>query len=275
MAFPYHLLLVLSLLCQLVIDTNVSIDQSSGYRAQPLCAALSLSNPNTYVDMRSNMGCPANPLGQNECYCRQDLRSAAYAYLTKCVSTACGPNTAEVANLISVYTDYCFTAVGAVTVAPTTTAATTTLNSNSGGNPAANSPAVPALILVPITTGPPTAPTPHSSIPSYSDTGSLLRGYCATAEYVLLDGPTAFWAPAVGCVGDKTDCCPYSVKSTASVATITVVSASTVTVSVDPSGANSPYAGVQAYPTPASSNLATLAHCPDDYVSVLDGCCPS
>ncbi len=135
--------------------------------------------------------------------------------------------------------------------------------------------AVPSPVLVPITTGPPAAPTPHSSVPPYSDTGSLLKGYCASAEYVLLDGPTVFWAPAVGCVGDKTDCCPYSVESTASIATITIDSTSTVTVSVDPSGANSPYAGVQAYPTPASSNLAMLAHCPDDYVSVSGGCCPS
>src|SRR5207247_431122 len=109
-------------------------------------------------------------------------------------------------------------------------------SSSSESTSGSSSDAVPDLILVPITTGPPTAPTPHSSIPSYSDTGPLLQGYCATAEYVLLDGPTAFWAPAVGCVGDKTDCCPYSVKSTASVATITVVSTSTVTVSVDPSG---------------------------------------
>jgi hypothetical protein len=134
---------------------------------------------------------------------------------------------------------------------------------------------VPALILESITTGPPTAPTTHSAIPTYSNTGSLLQGYCATPDYVLLDGPTAYWAPAVGCVGSKTDCCPYAVQNTASVATITVVSTSTVTVSVDPNGANSPYAGVQAYPTPASSNLATLAHCPDDYQVVGGGCCPS
>jgi hypothetical protein len=135
---------------------------------------------------------------------------------------------------------------------------------------------VPPPILVPITTGPPTAPAPHSSIPTYSDTGSILKGYCASAEYVLLDGlSTAFWVPAVGCVGDKTDCCPYSVTSTASIAIIIVDSTSTVTVSVDASGMNSPYAGVQGYPTPASSSLATLLHCPDDYVSVSGGCCPS
>jgi hypothetical protein len=134
---------------------------------------------------------------------------------------------------------------------------------------------VPALQLEAISTGPPTVPTPHSSIPPYSSSGALLQGYCSTADYVLLNGPTAYWAPAVGCVGSKTDCCPYAVRSTASLATITVVSTSTVTVSVDPNGQNSPYAGVQAYPTPASSNQATLAHCPDDYQVVGGGCCPS
>lgn len=132
---------------------------------------------------------------------------------------------------------------------------------------------VSALSLIRITTGPPTAPAPHSSIPVYSNTGDLLQGYCATPDYVLLDGPTAFWAPAVGCVGTKTDCCPYAVEQTASIATITVMSTSTVTVSVDPM--NLPYAGVQAYPIPASSNQATLARCPDDYQIVSGGCCPS
>jgi hypothetical protein len=135
---------------------------------------------------------------------------------------------------------------------------------------------VPTPILTPVTTGPPTAPAPHSSIPTYSDTGSLLVGYCASTEYVLLDGlSTAFWVPAVGCVGGKTDCCPYSVTSTASIAIIIVDPTSTVTVSVDASGANSPFAGVQGYPTPASSNLATLLQCPGGYVSVSGGCCPS
>ena len=142
--------------------------------------------------------------------------------------------------------------------------------------PSSTSLVVPPPILIPITTGPPTAPAPHSSIPTYSDTGALLKGYCTSTEYILLDGlSTAFWVPAVGCVGDKTDCCPYSVKSTASIAIIIVDSTSTVTVSVDASGADSPYAGVQGYPTPASSSLVTLLHCPDDYVSVSGGCCPS
>jgi hypothetical protein len=129
---------------------------------------------------------------------------------------------------------------------------------------------VPALVLEPITTGPPTAAPTHSAIPSYSGQGNLLQGYCATPEYVLLDGTTAYWAPAVGCIGDKTDCCPYAATTT----TVTVVS--TVTVDVGPSSiTQSLYAGPPAYPTPVSANQAILAHCPDDYQSVLGGCCPS
>jgi len=131
---------------------------------------------------------------------------------------------------------------------------------------------VPALILESITTGPPTAPPTHSPVPSYSGQGDLLQGYCVTPDYVLLDGPTAYWAPVVGCAGDKIDCCPYSV--TTSATTITVVS--TITVDVGPGDATQgPYAGPPAYPAPVSANQATLAHCPGDYVSVSGGCCPS
>ena len=131
---------------------------------------------------------------------------------------------------------------------------------------------VPSPILEPISTGPPTVPPTHSPVSSYNGQGDLLQGYCVTPNYVLLDGPTAFWAPIVGCGGDKTDCCPYAAQT--SLTTITVVS--TVTVDVGPGGAtDGPYAGPAAYPTPASANQATLAHCPSDYVSVSGGCCPS
>jgi hypothetical protein len=139
---------------------------------------------------------------------------------------------------------------------------------------------VPALVLKPITTGPPTTAPTYSSLPSYSGQGNLLQDYCATPNYVLLDGPTAYWAPVVGCVGGKSDCCPYAVQSATSTSTMTVYVVSTVTVDVGPSGETQApyggsYAGLQAYPTPVSSNQATLAHCPGDYISVSGGCCPS
>jgi hypothetical protein len=107
-----------------------------------------------------------------------------------------------------------------------------------------------------------------------------LRGYCSTPDYVLLDGPTAYWAPIVGCAqfGDKTGCCPYSVQKTAESATGTTVTViATVTVDVSPGGtAGVAYTGNYAYPQPQSSQDATLQHCPDDYVTVPGpGCCPS
>ena len=135
---------------------------------------------------------------------------------------------------------------------------------------------VPSLVLESIQTGPATSTPPHSTISSYTGSGDLLQGYCATPDYIILDGPTAYWAPVVGCVNGKTDCCPYSVAKTtlATVTTITVVS--TITVVVGPGGVTqSAYANSQAYPLPVSANQLTLSYCPGDYQTVLGGCCPS
>jgi hypothetical protein len=141
---------------------------------------------------------------------------------------------------------------------------------------AAQTTPVPTLVLEPISTGPPTAAPTHSPIPSYSGQGNLLVGYCATPDYVLLDGPTAYWAPLVGCVNEKSDCCPYAVQSGTSTSATTITVVSTITMDVGPDGATqAPYAGLQAYPTPVSSNQAILANCPGDYISVSGGCCPS
>jgi len=95
---------------------------------------------------------------------------------------------------------------------------------------------------------------------------------------VLLNGPIAYWAPIVGFAGWKADCCPYTVQSATSATTVYVVS--TVTVDVGPSGKTqapfaSSYTSLQAYPTPMCPNQATLAHCLNNYISVLGGCCPS
>jgi hypothetical protein len=136
---------------------------------------------------------------------------------------------------------------------------------------------VPSLVLESISLGPLTSTPPHSAIPTYTGSGSLLQGYCATPDYILLDGPTAYWAPVVGCVNDKTDCCPYPVaKATATPSPATVTVVSTITVNVGPGGATqSANPGLPAYPVPLSADQATLAHCPDDYQTVSGGCCPS
>ncbi len=162
-------------------------------------------------------------------------------------------------NLLPCYTD-------APLTGPNSAAAKTTARS------------VPSLVLQTVSFTTPTPTPPHSSIPAYAGTGTLLQGYCTTPDFVLLDGPTAYWAPVVGCVNDKTDCCPYNVAKTAdaTATATTVFVVSTVTVNVGPGGTTqTPYSGLVAYPIPATPDQATLAHCPDDYQSVSGGCCPS
>jgi hypothetical protein len=128
---------------------------------------------------------------------------------------------------------------------------------------------VPSLILTTVSYAVITTTSSHSPIPTYTGSGDLLQGYCASQNYVLLDGPTAFWAPVVGCATDKTDCCPYSVAQITPGATVTV--AVTTVASV---GAPA-YTGLQGYPIAQNPAQATLANCPNDYVSISGGCCPS
>jgi hypothetical protein len=128
---------------------------------------------------------------------------------------------------------------------------------------------VPSLILTTVSYATITTTATHSPIPTFTGSGDLLQGYCATHDYVLLDGPTAFWAPVVGCATDKTDCCPYSVAQTTPGATVTVVVATTTTAGA-PTNTD-----LQGYPIAQNPAQATLAHCPNDYSSISGGCCPS
>ncbi|KAF2792591.1 hypothetical protein K505DRAFT_307414, partial [Melanomma pulvis-pyrius CBS 109.77] len=82
----------------------------------------------------------------------------------------------------------------------------------------------------------------------WTGSGKLLQGYCAQPDYTILDGPTAYWAPVLGCVNDKSDCCPFNVP-------------------VQTSGG----ANIAGFP----SAVASLDRCPDDYHSIGNGCCPS
>lgn len=137
---------------------------------------------------------------------------------------------------------------------------------------------VPSLVLETISYGPPTTTPSHSPIPTYTGSGQLLQGYCNTPNYILLDGPTAYWAPIVGCNNDKDDCCPFSVAKqtdTAAATGTTVTVVSTVTVDVGPGGSVATYTGLNAYPIAVSANQATLQRCPNDYQTVSGGCCPS
>jgi hypothetical protein len=134
MDYPFYLLLLVWLFSDVVLNTNVSIGQNSGYEDLRECAALCLEGPATYVDVRSFIGCPAQPYGQDACYCAEDLHSSASEYITQCVTMACGPSTADVQSAISVYDNYCFTAIGATPIIAAVAASTTAV---AAGNTAA------------------------------------------------------------------------------------------------------------------------------------------
>jgi len=102
----------------------------------------------------------------------------------------------------------------------------------------------PSITTVPFASTTPTLT--HSAIAAYAGSGDLLLGYCTTPDYILLTGPTTYWAPFIGCDQNKPDCCPFPVVT-----------------------------GAANYPTPQATSQATLPHCPEDYQAISNGCCPS
>lgn len=104
-----------------------------------------------------------------------------------------------------------------------------------------------------------------------------MQGYCATPEYTILDGPTVYWAPVVGCVGGKSDCCPFSVPAStvAPTAAGTVPATITITILASAEASQQAVGASGGFPIAVDPAQATLDRCPDDYQSVGDGCCPS
>ncbi|KAH7380753.1 hypothetical protein BKA66DRAFT_129997 [Pyrenochaeta sp. MPI-SDFR-AT-0127] len=105
--------------------------------------------------------------------------------------------------------------------------------------------------------------TSHIPLPKWTG-GALLQGYCATPDYTIIDGPTAYWAPVVGCVGGKADCCPFDIPPTVA-----------LEVAAVETGSASAGGGERGFPSALSPVQATLSKCPDDYRSIGEGCCPS
>lgn len=107
-----------------------------------------------------------------------------------------------------------------------------------------------------------------------------MRGYCATPLFTVIPGPTAdIYVGVVGCVNGKDDCCPFAVASTHGVAdsSTTAISA-TITLGGVSTAASTTLANIgqnQAFPTADSPQAAILDHCPDDYQTVVNYCCPS
>lgn len=87
----------------------------------------------------------------------------------------------------------------------------------------------------------------------------------------MIDGPTAYWAPVVGCVGGKPDCCPFDVvPSTVAVAAAAVQTGSMLAESLTAAASSD-----KEFPKALSSTQGILSVCPDDYHTIGDGCCPS
>ncbi|ORY15352.1 hypothetical protein BCR34DRAFT_184315 [Clohesyomyces aquaticus] len=93
-------------------------------------------------------------------------------------------------------------------------------------------------------------------------TTSILQGYCSEPAYTILDGPTAYWVPVIGCISSKSNCCP------------TPTAGSGANPSAGPAGG----AGA-AFPISSFPPQSTLEGCPQDYHTVTlsgqTGCCPS
>lgn len=94
--------------------------------------------------------------------------------------------------------------------------------------------------------------SPDGSVAVTHEPGaSLLTETCATPEYTLLNlGPSAVYAPFVGCVNTRQDCCPFQPQSLVEI------------------GFN------DVYPETSDSEQAVLERCPADYYSISASCCP-
>ena len=179
------------------------------------------------------------------------------------------------------------------TVAPSSS--TPPSNPTTTATPAAASPVSPTPILAAATSSmltPPSGPNPSGPILTAADPGvtspntvpaittptqppwsgynyheSLLVGTCATPEFSLVCGAQAtavYLIGIVGCMGSKTDCCPYQVPST------TATVATTVTDTAVPITEPQFF-----FPTATVSSQVTLPHCPADYVTISSVCCPA
>jgi hypothetical protein len=88
----------------------------------------------------------------------------------------------------------------------------------------------------------------HVALPKWTGVGKIIQGYCAQQDYALLDGPLVYWAPVLGCVAGKPDCCPFDVATST---------------------------GVGDHNAGFPSAVAMLDRCPNDYHSIGSVCCPS
>jgi hypothetical protein len=142
-----------------------------------------------------------------------------------------------------------------------------------------------------------TPPGAKTSVPARFNGAALLTGTCATPQYTILPGPEStivYYAPYVGCVNSRPDCCPYSVGVGAvvppggvtgigpprtvgpGVPSLTTVDQTSVeTVAVGGTGPST--LGQALFPSAAVQGQSVLKRCPADYhyIASVSGCCPT
>ncbi|KAJ9139450.1 hypothetical protein NKR23_g7987 [Pleurostoma richardsiae] len=132
------------------------------------------------------------------------------------------------------------------------------------------------LVLTTVVIVTPTGPVTQPSLvntPAYSGSGNILASDCTTTEFTLIDaGSTVFYAPFVGCVSDRPECCPWTVALPVTT-TITVTAGGTTTVVTSTSSQSGNSA--MAYPSALDSAQQALNACPADYYTISGSCCPS
>lgn len=119
--------------------------------------------------------------------------------------------------------------------------------------------------------------TTHASVASYEGPSAIiLKGYCTEPGYTILDGPTAYWVPVVGCISSKSECCPTPTADGG--AGVGPTANQKEQASVAPTAAAGG-AGAAAFPISSLPSQGQLTGCPKDYhtvkASVGAACCPS
>jgi hypothetical protein len=124
---PLALAIIFIFLNKITSGTVVTINKYPGWGYQRPCAVNCFYSGNK-ADLLGLVGCPygVEQNLHNECYCRPDLVPTGVSWLSKCVMSSCTSNTVDRDSAVSIYTNYCETAL-AEGVTTTTTSSSLSL----------------------------------------------------------------------------------------------------------------------------------------------------
>ncbi|KAL6244843.1 hypothetical protein RBB50_008371 [Rhinocladiella similis] len=167
------------------------------------CFVGGYANIECYSDvLGSALGCPNSPCSKtfaavDDCYCRGDLQTAAYDFLSSCIDETCsvGDNAVNLANAASIYNGYC-TQRGFTAIPAQNTAATTT-NPSNGDSTATQPNSRTGSTSSPLATGSTgsstSAPSSSSSSSGTSPLTIALAVVGSVAGIAILVAAFAFW----------------------------------------------------------------------------------